>query len=138
MGELITTPICQEVKRKTMTQPMHGAPYLFFDGYGYQLIAVDVTHTSYDSLIKINATANKIAPFESYMYNIKKVIFNDPATIVFWTDGTKTVVKKQPEDEGKPFDKEKGLAMAIAKKALGNKGRYFNTIRKWVEQDDEQ
>ena len=140
MGELITTSICQEVKGKIMAQPMHRAPYLLFDGYGYQLTAVDVTRTSYDSLIKINAnaTANKIVPFESYMYGIKKVIFNDPATIVFWNDGSKTVVKKQPEDEGKPFDKEKGLAMAIAKKALGNKGRYFNTIRKWVELDDEQ
>ena len=26
--------------------------------------------------------------------NIRKVIFNDPATIVFWLDGTKTIVKK--------------------------------------------
>ena len=45
---------------------------------------------------------------------IKNVIFNDPATIVFWKDGTKTVVKCQDGDE---FDPEKGLAMAIAKKA---------------------
>ena len=27
--------------------------------------------------------------------NIKNVIFNDPATIVFWSDGSKTVVKVQ-------------------------------------------
>lgn len=60
---------------------------------------------------------------------IKKVIFNDPATIVMWTDGTKTVVKAQ--DEG--FDPEKGLAMAIAKKALGNQGNYFDEIKKWTE-----
>ena len=45
---------------------------------------------------------------------IKNVIFNKPATIVFWEDGTKTVVKAIDE----PFDEEKGLAMAIAKKAL--------------------
>lgn len=61
---------------------------------------------------------------------INKVIFNDPATIVFWADGTKTVVKVQ-EDE--TFDPEKGLAMAIAKKALGNKGNYYNEINKWVD-----
>lgn len=59
---------------------------------------------------------------------IEKVIFNYPATIVFWKDGTKTVVKAK----GEAFDKEKGLAMAITKKALGNKGNYFNTIKKWV------
>lgn len=61
---------------------------------------------------------------------IKDVIFNDPATIVFWADGTKTVVKCQEGDE---FDPEKGLAMAIAKKVYGNKGSYCNVIKKWVE-----
>jgi hypothetical protein len=30
------------------------------------------------------------------------------------------------------FDKEKGLAMCIAKKALGNKGNYYDEFRKWV------
>lgn len=34
---------------------------------------------------------------------------------------------------GETFDPEKGLAMAISKKALGNQGRYFNTIKKWTE-----
>lgn len=60
---------------------------------------------------------------------IKNVIFNEPATIVLWGDGTKTVVKAENED----FDPEKGLAMAIAKKVYGNKGSYFNQIRKWVD-----
>lgn len=64
--------------------------------------------------------------------NITKVIFNDPATIVLWEDGTKTVVKAQ---NGESFDKEKGLTMAITKKALGNKGSYFNEIKKWTEKD---
>lgn len=61
---------------------------------------------------------------------IKKVIFNEPATIVFWEDGTKTVVKCS---ENETFDKEKGLAMAIVKKMLGNKGNYFNQIKKYTE-----
>ena len=65
-----------------------------------------------------------------YRPEIKEVIFNDPATIVFWTDGTKTVVKCQ---EGDIFDPEKGLTMAIAKKAYGNKGSYCNVIKKWCE-----
>lgn len=61
---------------------------------------------------------------------IKDVIFNDPATIVLWSDSTKTVVKCQEGDE---FDPEKGLTMAIAKKAYGNKGSYCNVIKKWCE-----
>ena len=60
---------------------------------------------------------------------ITKVEFNGPATIVFWTDGTKTVVKAQNNEV---FDPEKGLAMAIVKKAYGNKGNYCNQIKKWL------
>ena len=59
---------------------------------------------------------------------IEKVIFNEPATIVFWSDKTKTIVKA----ENDTFDPEKGLAMAIAKKALGNQGNYYNTFKKWL------
>ena len=62
---------------------------------------------------------------------IKNVIFNDPATIVFWSDNTKTVVKAQDE----PFDPEKGLAMAISKRALGNKFIYYNEIKKWLPKE---
>lgn len=66
-------------------------------------------------------------PPKTNVFDIERVIFNEPATIVLWKDGTKTVVKA----DGDYFDPEKGLAMAIAKKALGNQGNYFNTIRKW-------
>lgn len=65
---------------------------------------------------------------ESYLPAIQKVIFNDPATIVIWADGTKTVVKCDCE----LYDPEKGLAMAISKKALGNNGNYYETFKKWV------
>lgn len=61
--------------------------------------------------------------------SIKRVIFNPPATIVFWSDGTKTVVKANGDDI---FDPEKGLAMAISKKALGNKGNYYNVFKRFI------
>lgn len=61
---------------------------------------------------------------------IKKVIFNDPATIVFWADGSKTVVKATNE----PFDREKGLAMAISKRALGDKGNYYEVFKKHLNE----
>ena len=69
----------------------------------------------------------------SHIPEIKNVIFNDPATIVFWEDGTKTVVKCQDGDE---FDPEKGLAMAIVKKAYGNKGNYCNKLKKWLPKEE--
>ena len=70
----------------------------------------------------------------SHIPEIKNVIFNDPATIVFWEDGTKTVVKCQDSDE---FDHEKDLAMAIAKKAYGNKGSYCNKMKKWLPKEEQ-
>lgn len=63
------------------------------------------------------------------MPTIKNVIFNDPATIVLWSDGTKTVVKCQ---DGDLYSAETGLAMAIAKKALGNKGNFNEVFKKWI------
>ena len=64
---------------------------------------------------------------------IKKVKFNPPATIVFWTDNTKTVVKCQGED----YDPEKGLAMCISKKFLGDKGNYYEVFKKWLPKEDD-
>ena len=61
---------------------------------------------------------------------IKDVIFAPPATIVYWSDGSKTVVKCSEKDV---FDPEKGLAMAIAKRCGGNKGSYYKEIQSWVE-----
>lgn len=64
----------------------------------------------------------------TYIPKIKDVIYNRPATIVFWEDGTKTVVKCKNEK----FDPEKGLVMAFSKKILGNKGNYYNIFKKWL------
>lgn len=66
---------------------------------------------------------------QSDVFTIKDVIYNAPATIVIWDDGTKTVVKTQ---NGETFDKEKGLAMAVLKKIHGNTGRYYGLFKKWA------
>lgn len=49
---------------------------------------------------------------EREMLEIEKIIYNNPATIVWFADGEKIVVKAHNEE----FDKEKGVAMAIARK----------------------
>lgn len=48
--------------------------------------------------------------------NIKRVIFNFPATIVIYKDDTKMVVKCNDEE----FDEEKGLAMIFMNLAFDN------------------
>lgn len=95
-----------------------------FEGYvmGAKTTEPRLSYTDYSRYYKMN-----------YIPEIKNVIFNDPATIVFWNDGTKTVVKCQPGDS---FDPEKGLAMAIVKKTYGNKGSYCNQLKKWLPKEE--
>lgn len=64
-------------------------------------------------------------------FRIKKVIFNNPATIVYWSDGDKTVVKCGKDDT---YSEETGLALCFMKKALGNKGNYNNTFKKYIKE----
>lgn len=66
---------------------------------------------------------------------VRRIIFNGPATIVFWRDGTKTVVKCQ---NGEPFDPEKGLAMAIVKKGLYGGLSVFNKLLDKAEHSTEE
>lgn len=73
-------------------------------------------------------------PNTTKLPEIKNVIFNEPATIIIWKDGSKTVVKCQP---GEGYDPEKGMAMAISKKALGNKGNYCEVFKKWLPEEEE-
>lgn len=79
-----------------------------------------------------NANTRKSLQKQRYFNVIKKVIFNEPATIVFWADGTKTVVKCGEDDI---WDPEKGLAMAVTKKFFGNEGFYYDIFKKWIPED---
>lgn len=69
---------------------------------------------------------------------IKQVIFNGPATIVYWNDGCKTVVKYQDFDT---LDPEKGLAMAIAKHYLCDicgLARYDGIFKKYLPKETKE
>lgn len=81
----------------------------------------------------------KMNPYMKKTYpvipEIKTVYFNNPVTVVLWTDGTKTIVRCQ---EGDVYDPEKGLAMAVTKKLYGNKDRYYDIFKKWIPGDKEE
>ena len=95
----------------------------------YNRIASDTRAT-----IKNGSYIKEPSPKQNAMNSITKVIFNYPATIVLWSDGTKTVVKCDERDE---FDPEKGLAMAICKKYFGG-GFYNDIFKKWIPEIDGQ
>lgn len=68
---------------------------------------------------EIQSVSNEILKGMGVNHMIKNVpvitrcIINDPAVVVFWSDGTKTVGKCMGDDE---FNPEIGLAMAISRK----------------------
>ena len=77
----------------------------------------------------INGKSTKISKQKQYKFPgavvdskgnniyIKEVIYSNPATIVLWSDKTKTICKAVEADTYNP---EAGLAICILKKVLGN------------------
>lgn len=76
------------------------------------------------------ATINVAKTKNFYSLNVSKIIFNPPATIVFWEDGTKTVVKCSAEDE---FSEYYGFLAALGKKAYENNNQIKKLIDKKAE-----
>lgn len=60
---------------------------------------------------------------------VADVIYNDPATVVYWSDKTRTVVKCQPGDT---YDPKTGFLLALCKKVCGNTGNYNDLLRECV------
>ena len=55
-----------------------------------------------------------------------RAIYDDPATVVYWSDGTKTVVVCQ---EGDCYDAREGFLLCCAKRLMGNTGAYNDAMR---------
>lgn len=60
----------------------------------------------------------------------KKIIYNPPATIVLWEDGTKTVVKCSKHDS---WNAETGFLWALAEKLYGSKSQVEKVINRHAE-----
>ena len=57
---------------------------------------------------------------------VEKIVVNGNATIVFWKDNTKTVVKKSDDDV---YDLHHAFCSALAKKVYGHN----STVKKMVQ-----
>ncbi len=67
------------------------------------------------------------------MARIKQVMYSNPATIVFWDDGTKTTVKCYKDDVYNP---ETGLVMCVLKKVYGTT-KVKDFIDAWIPKNVE-
>ena len=63
---------------------------------------------------------------------ITKVIYSNPATIVFWSDGTKTTSKVQ---KGDTYSKETGLTICILKKLVGGE-QVAQLFKDWIVEEN--
>lgn len=111
---------------------------------------------AHSMMVQAHVTDQEVGSF-----GIERVVFANPSTIVYWTDGSKTVVtcqdnvqavkkksdaqdtsaKKTKRVKAMPADtysKEIGLAMCFAKKMLGNKGNYNDVFRRFIGEDEGQ
>lgn len=87
-----------------------------------EVMAIEYERFCLDELpiAKVRGYINEKLPAMPYP-GIKKVIFNNPVTIILWNDGTKTVVKCSKNEK---FDPEKGLSMAISERVLGSYSKF--------------
>ena len=107
-----------------------------FHGYDYFTTPLNATAYITPEMIKkiLGNTPIRFYSKDSLMVgiSIKDVRFSPPATIVFWSDNTKTVVKAQG---GEPFDAEKGLMACIIKRITGNTCRSNELFKKYIKED---
>lgn len=65
---------------------------------------------------------------------VNRIIFNDPATIVFWKDGTKTVVKVSDSESYSPYY---GFLAALAKKIYGSNSAIQRIVRQFLPEEEQ-
>lgn len=96
------------------------------------------TTTLNDSYISVfteedNKSVNKQKEQRNKKMNkkIKKIILNNPATVIFWNDNSKTVVKCTDGDKYNPLN---GIAIAFMKGMLDKKA--YNKLKKAAETEN--
>lgn len=97
-----------------------------YSGGDYDVIAnpdICVRNGTTTELECHSRSKNKYAP--------KKIIYNGKATIVFWIDGTKTIVKKA---KGEPYNRYNAFCAALAKKVFGNNSVVNRFVNSGIEQ----
>ena len=124
---------------KTKLNLMVGATYkIVADGITTYASPVKVcsivpTRPNFDGVIREITTAEIVTAPPRPKIKSKFVINKEKGTTVaLWGDGTKTIVKCQPEDS---FDAEKGIAMCFMKRYFKNRGCYNNWLREVLKEN---
>ena len=83
-----------------------------------------------------NIPYHKLYTNSTYMnmkaITVKKIIYNDPATVVFWEDGTKTVVKRSKGEKNNHYT---AFCAALAKKIYKNNSKVNKIVQSGEDQE---
>ena len=60
----------------------------------------------------------------------ERIIFNGRTTVVFWSDGSKSMVRCDDVDN---YDREMAVAMCLAHKMMGSKAKFKKLVAKGYE-----
>lgn len=66
-------------------------------------------------------------------YIPRKILFNDPVSVVFWKDGTKTIVRRA---KGEKFNKYTAFTAALAKKIFDNNTTVNKIVASGIDQKE--
>lgn len=114
-----------------------------FEGYKFEPVkCMQQPYSKADSKINMMEVLKEMGMFESdnrvRIPEIKEVIFNKPATVVYWKDGTKTTVKCGNDETS--FDREKAVAMCFLKKMFkpSIKSHWLDVINDAIQAADDK
>lgn len=114
----ISTIITDAITTSETTDYSEG--YIFKNTIGVIKRTDDMRYSTFittSGKIEERREKNKLTNKQKLDYkNIEKIIFNKPATIIIFKDGTKEVAKCYDED----FDEEKGVAMIMLNLVFNN------------------
>lgn len=79
----------------------------------------------YEMELNIIGYCEPFKPTQTNLFEPKKIIQNGPAFIVFWNDGTKTILKKK---EDNPDDPYAAFGQALMKKIFGTNSKAHKMV----------
>jgi len=95
--------------------------------FSFQLVPSEEMKPREEVRVQLSSPTSRVV----YSFNPKKIIRNGPATVVFWPDNTKTVVKCADGDNDSTYT---AFCAALAQKIFGSNSKVKKMVSKMTEE----